>query len=122
VSTFTLPYPPSANKLWRPAGYKLVKTAAYHAYMREAALVIEHQRPEPVAGKFALTVIATRPDNRTRDVDNLLKPTMDAIAKAGVVENDSLAERVVIGWSQEGPLKGGAILVVVEPWTAQVAA
>lgn len=122
MTTLTLPYPPSANRIWRQYKGRTLKSAVYREWLEVTAHVIAHQRPATVAGKYALTIIATRPDKRARDIDNLVKPISDALAQAGVVLNDSLAERVTVGWSQEGPIPGGAILVIVEPWTQQVAA
>lgn len=121
MSTFTLPYPPSANRIWRNVGGKTLKSAEYRQWLSVAIPTIIHQRPEPVAGKYDLTVVATRPDNRGRDLDNLLKPVSDAIVQAGVVHDDQHVQNITIGWSEEGPIKGGAILVVVEPWASRKA-
>jgi crossover junction endodeoxyribonuclease RusA len=52
-------------------------------------------------------VCADRPDNRRRDLDNLLKPLLDAMEHAGVYVNDSQVHDLHIKW-----LKG---LVLVNP-------
>jgi Holliday junction resolvase RusA-like endonuclease len=113
--TFSLPYPPSANRLWRAVKGRNIKTAAYRAWMTEALWAINLARPGRIAGAYHLRIYATPPDRRARDIDNLTKALSDAIAKGGVVDNDSKARSVKAEWEGE-PAKGGAIRIVV--WSA----
>lgn len=115
MATLTLPYPPSANRLWRNVGGKTLKSQAYRHWLTRAAQAIWEQRPAPVAGIYRLMIIAIRPDRRARDIDNLIKPISDALAAGGVVTNDSQAQSVFAGWSTEAAVSGGGIIVSVEP-------
>ena len=58
-------------------------------------------------GKIKLTIEAWRPDNRKRDLDNLLKAPLDALTHAGVYEYDQLIVDLRIFWAEDqvGKLK-----------------
>jgi len=120
VTVLTLPYPPSANRLWRNIRGKTLKSAVYRAWLIEAGQVLFLQKPASVTGQYRLMVIATRPDQRARDIDNLIKPVSDLLAQCGVVSNDSKAQSVFAGWSMESTVPGGQIIVSVEPVTAPI--
>jgi crossover junction endodeoxyribonuclease RusA len=51
-----------------------------------------------ITGPIKLEVIATRPDRRRRDVDNLLKSLLDALDHAEVYEDDSQIQDLRITW------------------------
>jgi crossover junction endodeoxyribonuclease RusA len=113
----TLPYPPSANRLWRfvPGQANPLKSTAYRMWL--AAAKAECRGLRRVNGPFIITIVATRPDNRARDLDNLAKPTLDAL-KGIAFEDDSLAQSIWLSWSAGGPVKGGSVAVTVEAYQA----
>jgi Holliday junction resolvase RusA-like endonuclease len=112
---FDMPYPPSANRLWRAVpGKGVLKSGHYRAWLAEALALLRAQRPGLVPGSYRLTIIATRPDLRARDLDNLAKPISDALKQAGVIEDDSKAASILLQWSESLPVKGGQIRIVVE--------
>ena len=47
--SLTLPYPPSANHLWRAVKGRMIKTAVYRSWLSDAALAL--QRPSPRLGE-----------------------------------------------------------------------
>lgn len=107
-----LPYPPSANRLWRAVRGRNIKSAEYRTWMDSAqrsimAACIGGQ----LAGPYHMEVQAVRPDRRRRDVSNLLKATEDAIVQSGLVADDSDAQSVKISWAKGNPVKGGKIHV-----------
>jgi len=51
------------------------------------------------------------PDRRRRDLDNILKASLDALVKAGVVEDDYLVRRLVV--ERDEPQKPGWVEVEV---------
>lgn len=107
-----LPYPPSANRLWRAVRGRQIKSAEYRSWLLEAqAAITEACIGGSMPGAYHLEIHATRPDWRARDLDNLVKPLSDAIAAAGLVINDSKAVSILAAWSPEPPIKGGAITV-----------
>lgn len=110
--TVNLPYPPSANRLWRAVRGRQIKSAEYRAWLVEAQAAITQARIcASMPGAYHLEIHATRPDWRARDLDNLIKPLGDAIAAAGLVINDSKAVSIFAVWSPDPPVKGGAITV-----------
>lgn len=110
----SLPYPPSANKLWRTFQGRQIKSAEYRRWLSNAqATVSDACIGGSMPGEYVLEIVATRPDGRGRDIDNLIKPISDAIAAAGLVTNDSLAAGVSAFWSRSAPVKGGAVEVTL---------
>lgn len=106
-----LPYPPSANRLWRNVKGRMVKSAEYRTWL--SAAVASCRGAVNVPGPYHLTITATRPDRRRRDIDNLIKPVSDALCAAGVVDDDSAALSVYAAWRDDAPVKHGALLVSV---------
>jgi len=104
---FTIPYPPTANKIWRTVDGHVVLSAEGQAYRRrvKAALIDQAESLGFVAGvtkpatfdaKLDVTIGAYTPDARRRDVDNLLKPTLDALQYAGAYRDDYQIDRLEI--------------------------
>lgn len=109
-----LPYPPSANGMWRNTDGKTLLSKQYRAWKREAAIVIALQRPRKLTGAYRLTVVATRPDKRARDLDNILKPISDALKAAGLIRDDSDAQSILVSWSTAAPDRNAGVQIVLE--------
>jgi crossover junction endodeoxyribonuclease RusA len=62
-------------------------------------------------GALKVTIEAFRPDNRVRDIDNLLKASLDGMTHAGVYLDDSQITDLRIFWAKE---KGGKLIVTLE--------
>lgn len=105
VVYLTIPFPPSANFIWRSAGRaargnkRVYLSAEYQQFLKEVAYIWSDyeerliKRWNPL-GKFAVAFSWTPPNNRKYDVDNRIKPTLDALTRAGVWEDDSQVLRV----------------------------
>ena len=106
-----LPYPPSANAIWRNFGGRTIKSAEYRAWIKEAGWAVKAQRPGQVSGPFKISLNAVRPDNRRRDLSNLLKATEDLLQAVGIIEDDCLAEMIIMRWVTTGD----GICVRIEP-------
>lgn len=105
-----IPYPPSANRLWRNVGGRTIKSAAYRQWIDAAGWEVRKQRPRGIIGRYHMTLTATAPDKRWRDIGNLEKATSDLLAAVGVVENDRLCRRLVLEWA-DAIVPGGALTV-----------
>ncbi len=92
-----LPAPPSANKLFRQAGAKRVKTREYDAWRSEAAWRIRQQDPRSIDGPCFVMVGCERKSARA-DIDNMIKPTLDALQEAGTIRNDKSVDSVLAFW------------------------
>lgn len=110
-----LPYPPTANNLFRNVRKGRVKTDAYKAWLTEAGWMLLQQRPTPVEGIYRLTVILDRPDRRARDLDNTLKAISDSLKANGVIEDDSKCQSLTVAWAWDTVTAGGKVAVLIEP-------
>ncbi|MCA6304111.1 MAG: RusA family crossover junction endodeoxyribonuclease [Phenylobacterium sp.] len=108
-----LPYPPSVNRNLRTVGGRPILSAPYRAWRTEAEAAIKAQGAQPIAGRYDLTIWATAPDKRRRDLDNLIKPISDALVRAGVVVDDSLMRALSIRWTEKIQ-PGGRVVLRVE--------
>lgn len=118
VIELSLPYPPSANRLWRAVNGRNIKSAEYRDWLVNAyAAVLKHGRLRrtKVEGAYRMTLTAERPDRRRRDLSNLLKPTEDLLQYAGIVADDCNAEHITLAWSAKAPSKAAVVRVRVEP-------
>ncbi len=118
----TIPYPPSANRLWRNVSGKTLKSAEYRAWLEVASWEIRAQRPARIDGPYILEIVADAPDRRGRDIDNLIKPISDVLKLAGVYADDKAARKVSAEWSDVAPAKGAQVRARVTPIATEKAA
>jgi crossover junction endodeoxyribonuclease RusA len=111
VIELCLPYPPSANRLWVRAKRGMRRSDQYLKWLRDAGFVALAARPPSIIGKYKLSVNATRPDKRKRDIDNLIKPINDLLEHIGVVADDSDCDVVTARWVTAGE----GVTVRIEP-------
>ena len=98
----TLPYPPSANAMWRHVGRKVLRSREYEAWRAHCSLIIRRVTGGGrLDGPYAMTVMVGRPDRRRRDLDNTLKPVGDVLVLAGAVEDDHHCQRIDASWSTD---------------------
>jgi crossover junction endodeoxyribonuclease RusA len=107
----TLPYPPSANRLWRNSRGRTHKSTEYCNWLNHAGYVARAQRPGKICGPYKISITAVRPDKRRRDLGNLEKPISDLLQSLGVVEDDCNAEMICVRWVTAGE----GITVHIEP-------
>jgi len=89
---FTLPWAPSLNKYYRHIGYRTLISREGRTFRKNVCALLARAggpRMPPVDGRIALLLDAFPPDRRIRDLDNLLKPTLDSLQHAGVYRDDS---------------------------------
>lgn len=84
----TLPWPPSGNTAVRHAQGVHYLRPEVIAYRDSVAALCA--RFAPITGRYRLHVHLSPPDARRRDADNALKSLLDALVKAGYVQDDSL--------------------------------
>jgi len=109
--TLTLPWPPSVNKYWRTFQGRMIISAEGRSYRKAVADQVLIQRgAKHYTGKLCVVIEAFRPDNRRRDLDNLLKAVLDGCTHAGVWEDDSNIVDLRIYWAE---LIGGMLKVKV---------
>lgn len=109
--------PPSANgmrKSFVKAGKVMsVKSDEYVAWLEPILWELAGQRVGRVIGPYSLSLAVQRNwrSKRARDIDNIIKPISDALVKAGIVKDDSLAESVSAKWADD--LGGPAVVALI---------
>jgi len=91
---YTLPMPPSVNAMYRrnPKGYGMYKTPEAKMWIAECLRHI--RRKNPLKGKIDVSVEFYF--QREADIDNRLKPLLDLLQEANVVENDKQVYSLVV--------------------------
>lgn len=108
----SLPWPPSVNHYWRSYRGMVVISEAGRKYRAAVAEQVFLQlRGKSTIGKLKVTIEAWRPDNRRRDLDNLLKAVLDSMGHAGLYIDDSLIVDLRIYWAAE---IGGMLKIKIE--------
>jgi len=107
-----LPFPPSVNTYWGFQGSrrfltnkaKDFKTIVLSRFIQSGHLGL---------GKARLSVSMTlhAPDKRVRDIDNVVKSTLDALCQAGVFEDDGQVDILLV--KRGLPIKGGECVVTI---------
>src|SRR3972149_3390704 len=93
-----LPYPPSANRLWRRSGNHIHRSTKYTKWLSDAGYIALSQRPGGINGPYRMTIQAVKPDNRRRDLDNLFKATSDLLVSVGVIDDDCECTMISAKW------------------------
>jgi crossover junction endodeoxyribonuclease RusA len=110
--TLELPFPPSVNTYWRMFQNRMIISKAGRQYRKDVQDAVMLQKANKhLDGSLKVTIEAFRPDNRRRDLDNLLKACNDGMAHAGVYLDDSQITDLRIFWAVE---KGGKLKVTLE--------
>jgi crossover junction endodeoxyribonuclease RusA len=109
VEKLELPWPPSLNAYWRICQGRLIVSSQARAYRQKVCYLAFKIRRAFWDKKVFLHIEAYPPDKRCRDIDNLLKITLDALQEARVYENDNQVCRILL---ERKPVeKPGRILI-----------
>ncbi len=113
----TLPWPPSVNNYWHqrvvtPKGKRAMAMTyisdagkTFKTDVHAAVLATLKAKPVPLDGRLAVAILLHQPDRRGRDIDNVVKPLLDALTAAGVWLDDAQIDRLQV---QRGAItKGG---------------
>lgn len=107
----SLPLPPSANHYYRRVGDATLISREGRRYREAVAGYLAALRVRPLAGRLWVRVVLYPPDRRRRDLDNVLKCLLDALAKGGAYADDSQIDRLDIS---RGPVtEGGGVHVLI---------
>ena len=107
-----LPYPPSANRLYRRVGPRTLISREGRAFRERVCSILAGSGLEPLTGPIEMSLVLYPPDRRRRDADNSLKAVCDALEKAGAYEDDSQIVKLTV--EKRRPVKGG--LAVARIW------
>lgn len=123
--SLTLPWPPSVNHTWLQgrshAGKRVTYLSEDSRTFRAAVKILAHKHRGAIPAKARVSVhILAQPPERDRrgrksgtrrDLDNILKATLDALTHAGVWPDDSQIDDLRV--TRCAPVPGGAVLAVI---------
>lgn len=100
MTEIALPWPPSLNTYWRTFQGRMIISAEGRAFRERVEVLLMRSDTAPThTGPIKVEIEAFRPDKRRRDLDNLLKATLDALGHAHVYEDDSQIVDLRIYWA-----------------------
>ena len=107
-----LPWPPTVNHYYTVANGRKILSKRGRKYKEDAWVLAVAQGPNyRLEAPISVFIRAYPPDNRKRDLDNLLKPVLDVLTTAGIYEDDSEISDLRI--QRFEPSKPGRIEVIV---------
>lgn len=88
--------PPSTNNLYVNFGRRRVRSEKYNGWLNscQALFWVEKLTVMPPKTPYEVFISAKIP--RSRDLDNLVKPTLDALVRSGFVPDDKYVDCVTI--------------------------
>jgi crossover junction endodeoxyribonuclease RusA len=104
------------NHYWRRVGPRTLISREGRTFRTNVCALLGGGGPRkpPAGGRIALAMDAFPPDRRRRDLDNLLKPTLDALQHGGMYEDDSQVDLLVVRRC-EPDRPDGHVAIHVEP-------
>ncbi len=111
MQTLDLPYPPSINHYFSYYQGRPVLSKDARAYRHQVRRIAIERSIKPLMGKLAVRIEIVPPDNRRRDCDNVQKPILDALQKAGAFWDDSQVVWLLTIKSE--PVSGGRAIVTI---------
>ena len=100
----SLPYPPSANKAWRTYKGRMLISREGRLYRQRVRTLLAALALRPTPERLALSLDVYPPDRRRRDLDNVQKALLDALAIGGAYRDDSQIDLLI---TKRGPVKNG---------------
>lgn len=113
MTTYELPYPPSANTYYRHVGAKVLISRDGRGYRKTVGQLLLLAGARSLSGPLAVEVDLYPPDRRRRDLDNTQKAMLDALQHAGLYEDDS--QIVDLHLRRMEPKAGGLAVVRIGP-------
>lgn len=107
-----LPFPPTVNKIWRTTKKGKVYLIKTVKNFRKEVHYLVFNKTKFGKNKLRVEIKIFPPDNRKRDIDNLVKSTLDALQKANIFEDDFQIHQLYIEKSTN--FQNGKITVLIK--------
>ncbi len=112
VIELELPYPPSANHLYRRVGSRMLISREGRKFRQRVCAILATTGVRQFDGPIRLQIEIYPPDRRRRDVDNAQKAILDSLQHGGLYRDDSQVAKLEI--ERLGVVPGGRLLVRIE--------
>lgn len=109
-----LPYPPSINHYWRRVGARTLISRGGRAFRAAVCSILAAASVRPLDGALAMEIDVHPPDRRRRDIDNLQKALLDALAHGGAYHDDFQIARLTT--VRQHVVVGGKVRIRLEPY------
>ena len=114
TTTVDLPFPPSANTIWRRGKGRTYRSAKYKNWQQVASnMLLAQGRIRRIDGKFT-AYIKLNEDAGRGDADNRVKVVLDLAQRCGLVADDKHCRRVTIEWVEAANAPEGCRLRLEE--------
>ena len=96
--TLVLPFPPTINSYYGRTSRGVVYIRKAGRAFRLSAMEVIQMQACGICLDYPLhlEVVLYPPDKRKRDLDNYMKPLLDSLTHAGLIEDDSLIDQLSI--------------------------
>ena len=111
MQRFELPYPLSVNTYWGFSGSRRYLTKKAVAFKKEVAQIVSKGKPCG-SERLSIHIKLNPPDKRVRDIDNCLKSLLDALCQAGLFDDDSQIDRILL--VRDEVIKFGKCVVILK--------
>ncbi|EMK1731196.1 RusA family crossover junction endodeoxyribonuclease [Salmonella enterica] len=109
---FILPYPPTVNHYWKWTRTGVTLRDEGDRYRDLVTMVLKTQKLRlRLTGRLAIEIVCEPPDRRRRDLDNILKATLDSLMHGGMVRDDEQFDLLMV--RRGNPVPGGRLGIVV---------
>ena len=110
-----LPYPPTINSYYVKTRQGVFISKKGRVFREAAAEAVNEQLPD-AAISFAvlIEIVLHPPDRRKRDIDNVVKPTLDALTKAGLWTDDVLVNQLFVYRGEIEPPSGSTFIRITQ--------
>lgn len=100
------------NTYWRRNGHRYFIAPRGVAFRTEVEAICMAAGVKPMAGPVSMAVTLVPGDHRRRDIDNVLKPLLDALTHGRAWEDDSQVKRLSIVMADPIPKQGRCVVTV----------
>ena len=109
----SIPFPPSVNTYWGFRGSHRYLTARAKVFKEMVNTAYVRSGLEPFSdARLKVCIELYPPDRRVRDIDNVVKSTLDALCQCGVFTDDGQID--VLHVTREKIIKWGMAVVTIE--------
>lgn len=117
-----LPWCPSANEIWRSlrGSGRPYLAPKYRSYLKNVMAFLAAQGGPRFDSKepLQITLRLFPPHNRSYDIDNRIKPTLDGLTKSGFWIDDRIVRKLTV--IANVPVEGGAVIAEVERYDEEL--